>query len=55
VPSELALAEAHADFAELLLEEGDFLRARELLRLASWNAREAMRIAAAPSCAKPAQ
>jgi OmpA-OmpF porin, OOP family len=41
-PRELALAEAHADFADNELAQGDFLRAQEHLKLAVENANQAL-------------
>ena len=49
-PGELALAEAHVEFAEQELHEGEYFQARDHLRIADWNAREAMRISSAASC-----
>jgi outer membrane protein OmpA-like peptidoglycan-associated protein len=53
-PGELALAESHAEFAEQELDEGDYFRAKDHLRIADWNAREAVRLTAAGRCAEPA-
>jgi OmpA-OmpF porin, OOP family len=41
-PRELALAEAHSDFADNELAQGDFLRAEEHLKLAVENANKAL-------------
>jgi outer membrane protein OmpA-like peptidoglycan-associated protein len=49
-PGELALAEAHVEFAEQELHGGDYFRAQDHLRIADWNAKEAMRLASEPSC-----
>jgi OmpA-OmpF porin, OOP family len=49
-PGELALAEAHVEFAEQELQEGEYFGARDHLRIADWNAREAMRLSSASSC-----
>ena len=49
-PGELALAEAHVEFAEQELSDGDYFRARDHLGIADWNAREAMRLASDPGC-----
>lgn len=42
-PRELALARAHADFAQRELEAGEYFRAGDHLQLAEMNAREAQR------------
>jgi OmpA-OmpF porin, OOP family len=42
-PVELALAEAHLDFASLELDEGDYYRARQEIAVAERNAHEALR------------
>ena len=42
-PVELALAEAHLDFASLELDEGDYYRAKQEISVAEDNAREALR------------
>lgn len=52
-PGELALAESHIEFAEQELDEGDYFRAKEHLRIADWNAREATRLSGG-RCASPA-
>jgi outer membrane protein OmpA-like peptidoglycan-associated protein len=49
-PGELALAEAHVEFAEQELSNGDYFRARDHLGIADWNAREAMRLASDAGC-----
>jgi len=49
-PGELALAEAHVEFAEQELSDGDYFKARDHLGIADWNAREAMRLASNPAC-----
>jgi OOP family OmpA-OmpF porin len=43
-PRELALARAHADFAQRELEAGEYFRAGDHLQLAEMNAREAQRL-----------
>jgi OmpA-OmpF porin, OOP family len=50
-PGELALAEAHVEFAEQELADGDYFRAQDHLRIADWNAREATRLSSDPACA----
>ena len=49
-PGELALAEAHVEFAEQELSDGDYFRAQDHLHIADWNAREATRLTADPAC-----
>lgn len=49
-PGELALAESHVEFADQELDEGDYFRARDHLRIADWNAREALRLSGAGPC-----
>jgi outer membrane protein OmpA-like peptidoglycan-associated protein len=44
-PRELALAETHAEFAMSELDQGDYFRARDHLRIADRNAREAYNMA----------
>jgi outer membrane protein OmpA-like peptidoglycan-associated protein len=49
-PKELALTEAHATFALQELDEGDYFRAREHLRISEDNARAALRLSAHDGC-----
>lgn len=49
-PGELALAESHAEFADQELDEGDYFRAKEHIRISDWNAREALRLSGSPHC-----
>src|SRR5678816_4388713 len=44
-PRELALAETHVEFANSELDQGDYFRAREHVRIADRNAREAYNLA----------
>ena len=44
-PRELALAETHVEFANSELDQGDYFRAREHVRIADRNAREAYNMA----------
>ena len=44
-PRELALAETHAEFAAHELDQGDYFRARDHIRIADTNAREAYNLA----------
>jgi OmpA-OmpF porin, OOP family len=44
-PRELALAETHVDFASHELDQGDYFRARDHVRIADQNAREAYNLA----------
>jgi outer membrane protein OmpA-like peptidoglycan-associated protein len=52
-PGELALAESHVEFAEQELDQGDYFRARDHLRIADWNAREAVRLSSSGKCREP--
>lgn len=52
-PEELALAEAHLEFARHELAEGDPVRARQHLVLAEVNARAALRLSGADACTAP--
>ena len=52
-PEELALSEAHLEFAEHELGDGDLARARQHLVLARANASAAARLSAPSSCAQP--
>ncbi|WP_428264365.1 OmpA family protein [Haliangium sp.] len=52
-PVELALAEAHVDFAKADLSEGDPFRAREELAIAEKNAHEAVRKSPKTLCVPP--
>jgi hypothetical protein len=49
---ELALAEAHLEFARRLLDDGDTFEARDHLRLAGESAGQALRMASAPGCVR---
>ena len=49
-PYELAMAESHQAFAETELDEGDYYRAREELRIAEKNAHEALRLSPRDRC-----
>jgi OmpA-OmpF porin, OOP family len=49
-PVELAMAEAHHDFAGVELDEGDYFRARQELAIAEKNAHEALRRSPAERC-----
>jgi outer membrane protein OmpA-like peptidoglycan-associated protein len=51
-PGELALAEAHVEFASQELDDGEYFRARNHLRIADWNAREAVRLSPAGRCVR---
>lgn len=55
-PRELALGEAHIEFADRELDQGDYFRAKDHLHVADHNAREAMRLSPADRCiaARPA-
>jgi outer membrane protein OmpA-like peptidoglycan-associated protein len=53
-PGELALAESHVEFAEQELDQGDYFRAKDHLRIADWNAREALRLTSSGACGRPA-
>jgi OOP family OmpA-OmpF porin len=44
-PRELALAETHVEFADHELDQGDYFRARDHVRIADRNAREAYNMA----------
>jgi OOP family OmpA-OmpF porin len=52
-PGELAMAESHVEFAEQELDDGDYFRAKDHLRIADWNAREAVRLSTDPRCRAP--
>jgi OmpA-OmpF porin, OOP family len=53
-PRELALGEAHADFAERELDQGDYFRARDHLQVADSNARQALAASPPERCAATA-
>ena len=49
-PRELALAETHSEFSARELDEGDYFRARDHLRIAEDNAKEALRLSPRDRC-----
>ncbi len=49
-PAELAMAEANIEFGEQELEQGDYFRARDHLRIADANSREARRLSPPARC-----
>ncbi|HUS64496.1 MAG TPA: OmpA family protein [Kofleriaceae bacterium] len=53
-PIELALAEAHHDFADVELDEGDYYRARQELTIAEQNAHDALRKSPRGKCGRVA-
>ncbi len=53
-PRELALAETHTEFAERELDQGDYFRGKDHLRIADESAREAIRLSPKDKCAAPA-
>ncbi|HXU60664.1 MAG TPA: OmpA family protein [Polyangia bacterium] len=52
-PRELALADANVEFVDRELNQGDYFRARDHLRLADHNAREAYRLSPRERCVPP--
>lgn len=52
-PVELAMAESHRDFALQELDEGDYYRAKEELRVAEENAKSAFKKSPPHICARP--
>ncbi len=52
-PRELALADTNAEFVERELNQGDYFRARDHLRLADQKAREAYRLSPRDRCVLP--
>ena len=54
-PRQLALAEVNTEFAENELHQGDYFRARDHLRVADDNAREALRLSPPGQCVGPAK
>jgi outer membrane protein OmpA-like peptidoglycan-associated protein len=52
-PRELALADAHLDFASNELDQGDYFRARDHLQIADENARLAHRLSPKDKCLAP--
>ncbi len=49
-PTELALAETHVEFGDRELDQGDYFRARDHLRISEDNAREAIRLSPRDRC-----
>ncbi len=54
-PVELARAEANVEFAEQELDQGDYFRAKDHLKIADANAREARRLSPPDKCRAPAR
>jgi len=52
-PRELALADTNVEFVERELNQGDYFRARDHLRVADQNAREAYRLSPRDRCVPP--
>jgi OmpA-OmpF porin, OOP family len=52
-PRELALADANVEFVDRELNQGDYFRARDHLRVADHNAREAYRLSPRERCVPP--
>ncbi len=52
-PRELALADANVEFVDRELDQGDYFRARDHLRVADHNAREAYRLSPRARCVPP--